>query len=207
MNSMRRLLNEGRSAHLFGPGLMVLGLMVLAVFVAGCQQQTDDPTAPTTNETTAEATTEPTPAVTDETVSAAGGGLPSSSECAPGETDSLPDGLWFGYVVDADSSSVEFDLACWFSGEAAIVAAAEDGEEEEPPNDYYIRNQNDRVRAVPVASGAEVEWLPNAGDPQTATMATVDEWLAGRAERQITLGVWLTVGSGEVTSIVEQYVP
>ncbi len=181
--------------------------MVLAVLAVGCQQEAEDGTAPTTNDTTAAATTEPDPAPTDETVSAPVGELPSASECAPGETNGLPDGLWFGYVVDADSASIEFDLACWFTGEAAIVAAAEDGEEEEPPNDYYIRNQNDRVRSVAVASGAEVEWLPNAGDPQSATIATVDEWLAGRAERQIALGVWLTVDLGEVTSIVEQYMP
>ena len=206
MNSMRRLLNEGRSAHLFGPGLMVLGLMVLAVFVAGCQQQTDDPTAPTTNDTTAAATTEPSPVATDETVTILGRELPSVSECAPGETNGLPDGLWFGFIADADSSGVEFDLACWFVGDPAVVAAAEDGEEE-PPNDFYIRNQNDLVRTIPLASNAEIEWLPNPGDPQTATMATVDEWLAGRTERQTTLGVWLTVESGEVTSIVEQYVP
>jgi hypothetical protein len=128
------------------------------------------------------------------------------SGCTPG-TDELPDGEWFGYVAGATPADVSFDLACWFSGPAAEQAAAEDGEESPPPNDYYVRNVNAMVRAVPVAAVAEVSWLPNTGDPTTATTVDYATWLAQRDSRDFQPGVWLTVTDGSVTFIEEQFVP
>lgn len=127
------------------------------------------------------------------------------SGCTPG-TAVLPDGRWFGYVTDATETSVTFDLACWFSGSAAADAAAEDGEESPPPNDYYIRNQNEMLREVPVASGTFVTWLPT-GDPADATTTSYEEWLAERPDRFYLPGVWLEITAGQVVLIDEQYVP
>jgi hypothetical protein len=134
--------------------------------------------------------------------------LASGSGCTPGPGD-LPDGEWFGYVDDADADAVSFDLACWFGGEAAVLAAAEDGEESPPPNDYYVRNANTELRDVPVAEEAPVAWLANVGDPATEATIAYDEWLTVRVERGVDLqpGVWLTVTDGEISEIVEQYVP
>jgi len=130
----------------------------------------------------------------------------SRSGCTPGTTE-LPDGEWFGYVGDVTATDLTFDLACWFSGPAAEQAAAEDGQESPPPNDYYVRNVNATVRTVPAAAGAEVEWLPNTGDPTTATTVDYVTWLAERESRDFQPGVWLTVADGMVTFVEEQYVP
>ncbi|RMH86193.1 MAG: hypothetical protein D6683_00900, partial [Actinomyces sp.] len=105
--------------------------------------------------------------------------LAEGSGCTPG-TDTLPDGEWFGYVTDTAPDAVTFDLACWFTGDAAALAAAEDGEESPPPNDYYIRNRSSRLRTVPVAGALDprptrVSWLANTGGPDLVD-GTYDEW-------------------------------
>lgn len=133
--------------------------------------------------------------------------LATESGCTPGTNDSLPDGEWFGYVDQATTTEIEFDLACWFNGEAAAVAAAEDGKESPPPNDYYVRNDNPGLRPLAVADGAAVTWLPNPADPTTEETVPYPEWLAGRTSRDFQPGVWLTVDDGAIVHIREQYVP
>lgn len=133
--------------------------------------------------------------------------LAAGSGCTPATDDSLPDSEWFGYVDEATTTQIEFDLACWFNGEAAALAAAEDGKESPPPNDYYVRNDNPGLRRLAVADGAGVTWLPNPGDPTTEETVLYPEWLAGRASRGFQPGVWLTVDDGAVVHIREQYVP
>jgi hypothetical protein len=128
------------------------------------------------------------------------------SGCTPG-TLVLGDGRWFGYVDSADAAAIEFDLACWFSGDGAILAAAEDGEESPPPNDYYIRNFNPQLRTISVGSMADVFWLPNTGDPSAQTTVPYADWLVGRAARSYQPGVWITIAGGEAVFIEEQYVP
>ncbi|MDH3296281.1 MAG: hypothetical protein OER95_18330, partial [Acidimicrobiia bacterium] len=102
---------------------------------------------------------------------------------------------------------LSFDLACWFTGDAATVAAAEDGEESPPPNDFHIRNDSDRLRTLAVDPGAAVDWLPNPGDPASVETVPYDVWLAEQPGRPVTPGVWLNVEDGRVISIEEQYVP
>ncbi len=128
--------------------------------------------------------------------------------CTPSSTDTLPEGRWFGFVVDAEEEQLSFDLACWFTGAAAAAAATEDGEESPPPNDYYIRNVSDRIRIHFVDSGTRVEWLPNPGDPASAETVSYETWLEGRTTRGFEPGVWLTVeDDSHVIRIEEQYVP
>ncbi len=102
---------------------------------------------------------------------------------------------------------MRFDLACWFTGEAAARAATEDGEESPPPNDFYVRNVSDAVRSLTVDPGASVTWLPNPGDPATEQTVTYAEWLTGRDARGFQPGVWLTVDGAVVVELHEQYVP
>ncbi len=128
------------------------------------------------------------------------------SGCTPGSSTTLPDGTWFGFVTTSDADSVEFDLACMFTGEAAIEAAAEDGEESPPPNDYYVRNENDAVRVVPVSGSATAVYYPT-GDPTGETEGTFDDWRSIVEERGPFFGVWLEVVNGEATAIREQWVP
>jgi hypothetical protein len=160
-------------------------------------------TSPATTTTAAPSTTAaPTTTSAPDTNSLADG-----SGCTPGTPDSLPDGEWFGYVDDATSSSLDFDLACWFTGDAAVLASAEDGEESPPPNDYYVRNVNPALRTLAVAADAEVAWLPNPADPSTEATAAYVDWLSARTGRAFQPGVWLTIAGGAIEQIREQYVP
>ena len=107
----------------------------------------------------------------------------SGAGCTPATTDTLPPGRWFGYITDAQLEELTFDLACWFEGAAAAAAAAEDGEQSPPPNDYYIRNESDRLRVHVVESNAEVVWLPDPGNPATTTTVDYEFWVAERLAR------------------------
>lgn len=136
-----------------------------------------------------------------------GAALADGSGCSPGTDDTIPDGRWFGFVDQADAGRVSLDVACWFSGEAAVAAAEADGEESPPPNDYHIRNDNDRLRSAPVGGQAGVSWLADPGDPATQEDIPYSVWLGVRTNRSFQPGVWLVVKDGLVTSIEEQYVP
>jgi hypothetical protein len=162
--------------------------------------------APATTTTGSETTTTTRAPTTTTTSTPDTNSLASGSGCTPGTTTSLPDGEWFGYVDDASAARLSFDLACWFTGDAAAQAAAEDGEESPPPNDYYVRNVNPGLRTLSVAGSATVAWLPNPGDPSTATVPYAD-WLTDRTARSYQPGVWLTITGGAITTIEEQYVP
>jgi hypothetical protein len=130
---------------------------------------------------------------------------PSGSGCTPGDGVALPEGEWYGVVVSASPSGIEFDPACWFTGEAAVAAAAEDGAEP-PPNDYYVRNKNPQVRSLSVSAETEVVWYPT-GDPASELIVTFSDWVDGVASRGLFFGVWLDVIDGEVLGIREQWVP
>jgi hypothetical protein len=206
---------------------LVIGVVALALLAAACggdeasttettttteppsttttaAGETSTTAAPETTTTTAAPTT--TTAATTTTVDV--NTLAVGSGCTPDSTQ-LGDGVWFGYIDTADTTSIEFDLACWFTGDGAVQAAAQDGAESPPPNDYYVRNENPQLRTVPVASGAEVSWLPNTGDPSTQTTVPYPDWLTSRATRgsDYQPGVWVTIEGGSATFIEEQYVP
>ncbi len=159
-------------------------------------------TEPPTTTTPPTSTAAPTTTAAPDTNSFADG-----SGCTPGTTGYLPDGEWFGYVSAATTGQLDFDLACWFTGNPAAAAATEDGEESPPPNDYYVRNVNPAVRTLAVASGAGVNWLPNTGDPSTEELVTYADWLTGRSGRAYQPGAWLVIEGGAIIEIQEQYVP
>lgn len=192
-------------------------VFLVALPFAGCSSEALDAvptTGPPESTTTTAAVDDPgtSAATTSEPASSTSSSvvdtdqMAEGSGCTPGD-GALPDGSWFGYVEATSAGSVEFDLACWFSGDAANAAALEDGETEVPvPNDYYVRNQNRALRSVPVADGAKVVWLEDP-DPSRPTTSDYPTWRAVRDGRTYLPGVWLTVAGGEVTEISEQYVP
>ena len=197
-------------------GARTVLICALVLAMASCATEvtptTDRGDATSTSEGTVAPTTSTTVAVTT-TIAAAttttGSSVTDQAEgsgCSPGPGP-LGDGEWYGYVVTAEPSSVEFDLACWFTGDAAAQAAAEDGEESPPPNDYYIRNDSDTLRTVPIGAGAEVIWFPEFGDPTSEATTTYEEWIAAIEGREFEVGTWLTIEGGEVVAIREQWVP
>ncbi len=173
------------------------------------QESTTTSESPVTTEAPTTSTTTAVPSTTiraTTTTSSDVAGEAEGSGCTPGQ-GALPDGEWFGYVEATGAGELEFDLACWFTGDAAVRAAAEDGEESPPANDYYVRNVNETLRTVSVATGAEVVWYPEVGDPSSETSVGYPDWVSQREERGIDLGVWLEVDDGAVIEVREQWVP
>ena len=196
-------------------GLVVFALAACGIGDSATPQSTStlqtSTALPATSSTT-ESPVDPTAATSEEPGSVTTSSIPtnelaSGSGCTPGTPETLPDGRWYGLIVEAAGTDIAFDLACWFSGDAAIVAAAEDGAESPPPNDYHVRNNSSRVRTLTVAPGADVSWLANPGDPATAEVIEFPTWLVDRQDRFHQPAVWLTVEGGVVTGIEEQYVP
>ena len=117
------------------------------------------------------------------------------SGCSPG-SDTLPDGIWWGYITDLSPSSVTFDLAClrWF----------------DPPDDgwegdggWAIENDNPRIRIVPIHPQAQAICLlwdcPPTPFPYT-------DWIEMAPVMPDTpdAGVWLYINDGEVTEVGEE---
>ena len=197
----------------------IIGL-VLSVLLAACGGSAgSDTTVPvettitTTSTTFAETITSTQPSTTVTTVATSTTettapdteDLADGSGCTPG-SGPLPDGFWFGLVASRSNESLEFDLACWFTDDAATQAAAEDGEESPPPNDYYVRNSNPDTREVPLGKAVDVSFFPD-GDPANGIEIDYDDWAAMVAARGYELGAWLEIEGGVITDIHEQWVP
>lgn len=126
--------------------------------------------------------------------------------CTPGEVDQLPEGWWAGTITAVEGPSIEFDLVCWFGGEAGEAAAAEDGVEF--TNDYYVRNTNPRTFTETFASpGTSPASCLGAGTPEP-TRCTIDDVLhqyaGGEGGYPI---VWLHVTGTTPDYLFVQYTP
>jgi hypothetical protein len=141
--------------------------------------------------------------------------MPASPEPPGGESPVLEDGHHFVYVTSASrledgTSEVEFDLAYFYVGQSAEREAAE--RDDEVLNGYYIVNENDRLRTLPLAEDVEVAYIPVDAccDLQPGN---VDAWLEAIVETSQTdyggadVPWWFTVEGGEVTRIEQQYLP
>ncbi len=130
----------------------------------------------------------------------------------------LEDGRHFGYIksIDTKDRTMEFDLAEFLTGDAASRAAAEDRvteSGEQIDNDYYVRNANDRLRTLSLVQDVEVrivDW-PQCCDLTEGDLATLAAAFrpGGKTERYHgpDSGYWLTVSSGAVSAIEEQFLP
>jgi hypothetical protein len=115
------------------------------------------------------------------------------SGCSPG-TDTLPDGIWWGYLDAFDEATVTFDLAC-------IRFDSDD----DPTSDgaaWVFENRNPRLRVITVSPSALVhcEWMSCPPHP-----FPYSDWIGdGRlphANAGPEVGVWLYVNDGIVTEI------
>jgi hypothetical protein len=137
---------------------------------------------------------------------------------------SLVEQLAFVQSVDATKGTVVADYAQWFTGEAATEAAREDGEigpDEQVPNDYYIRNDNTRLRTLDVADDTDVglqACYPDPGPCVTTEAVDVETWatlLSDPGSDVVSwqwygggyLPYWLTLDGDLVVQVVEQYLP
>lgn len=126
------------------------------------------------------------------------GGLLGSG-CSPG-SDTLPDGIWAGWIAARLAGQVDFDLACLHP----------------TPEEPRISNQSTRLRTVPIAENAVVYAIKNDGHIGTAVpyqtwqIAPVNRWCeAVMIAPFFPSGcpVWVYVNGGTATEIVEFWLP
>jgi hypothetical protein len=96
---------------------------------------------------------------------------PSGAGCTPGQTDTLPTGWWAGEITSVGESSIDLDLICFFSGDAATQAAQEDGTQAE--NDYYVRNANPRTFEIEFPDGTPASCAGLNAEPFACQAADV----------------------------------
>ncbi len=115
--------------------------------------------------------------------------------------------------VESGVTILTVDYIQFLTGEDAAAAAADRGDESPPPNDYYIVNDNTRLREFPVQDGIPVMTVvqdDGTSDPGGHTLSLAD-WLTrlsgptGDAFKSSFY--WLTVTGETITTIEQQYLP
>jgi hypothetical protein len=120
------------------------------------------------------------------------------SGCSPG-SDTLPDGIWWGYITDLSPSSITFDLAC--------LRFADETDDDPATEDYawVIENSNPKVRVVPVGSDTLVtcDWMYCPPNPFPYGEWIEDDRLP-HGDQGRERGLWLYINDGVVTEIGDE---
>jgi hypothetical protein len=155
------------------------------------------------------------PSTTD--ADAGGGAATTALPTSPSGEPVLEDGRHPVYLTDIDTAArtVEFDLIQFLRGDEATAAYIADHPDDPggPPNDYYIVNDNPRLRRLSVAENIKVTVLDWEGGfkPQVVAFANLRTKLAADlvpdVDRIWPSPFWLTVNDDTVTAIEEQYIP
>ena len=136
---------------------------------------------------------------------------PSASASAPPEAE-IADGRHFVFVKETGDTAVTFDLAILLSGRAAEEAAEKAGDEIPVPNDYYIVNDDPKLRTVIVGDAVEVsvyDWSRCCDDHTRISFDDFTGIVARPTEHfHGTLSpYWIRVRDGRIVRIEEQYLP
>lgn len=199
------------------------GLSLITVALAACADVSGQP-APTV------ITTQPTTITTVQPATTTTTAAPTTTTTIPATLPEMPEGTReFAYVTAIEASDgavlVTADYAQFLTGEMANEAAREAGEigeDETVPNDYYILNENPRLRELTVAPDAVVllQACMVDGDCVTQIAVSIDQWVALHAGEfpeglpdgfqwygRGTLPYWLILDGETVIGIEEQYLP
>ena len=160
-------------------------------------------------------TATPTPTPTPTPVATTAAPTPSAT-ASPSASPALTKdfGFFTGVVRATAPVRLQWDRATFLTGDAANEAAAAHGDESPVPNDYYIVNDNAKLRVLELASTVKVfgsiALNEDAGDPGVElaprTVAELLHFLARDKSRGIGFHLRLDA-AGHVTRIEEQYVP
>lgn len=150
---------------------------------------------------------------------AGGATTPRTGQPSASPSPALDDGRHFGYIqsvqLTAQPQFIVFDLAFLLTGDEANQAAADRGMETPVPNDYFIVNDNPRLRELPAAPGLRIlllDWTNCCdtmfrADPQLFQESfDRKKYPPGNYKGKFS-GYWLTVRGGAVTKVEEQYFP
>lgn len=143
--------------------------------------------------------TEPTAATTGKT--------PATSDVAR-QFCFMRGGTWEG-----STPYLSVDYAELLSGDEAAAAATAHGSESPPPNDYYIVNDNPKLRSIPADPNMTVKAITKSdGMVSGGYSIAFGQWfdvLIGMSGDDFVKDrpYWITVKDGTITAIEEQYLP
>ena len=186
-----------------------LAVAVTALLLVGAVACGDDDEPVASGDATTTTTTSVAPEVTTTTTTTTSPPVtvepPDIGDSMDTGVSELEDGRHFGYWQSFEIGDTvafgEFDLAYFLTGAEAEAAAAERGEIVE--NDYYIVNENPKLRTLIAHGDTQVTVLANQGGPDSVATNVADF----AVDRHESSGFWVTIVNGIVTSIEEQFVP
>ena len=129
------------------------------------------------------------------------GGQASGTEAA---APVLPDGDTTAYITKVASDRIVVDVVQVFNDDKAVKAAIADGK---PPSEAkyltgWVRNENPRLRTLPLAGGLDVRLLGGCEESGSDRAAVLSR-LADHAKRKGPYYYTLTVADGKVKRIQE----
>lgn len=192
-----------------------VAVIVLVVALVAIGDGDGDTTTAATSTTAGETPAATTAPAGETPATAAPGGAPTEPGDTPATEPALEDGRHPVHLtgLDAGGGTVTFDLIQFLTGDEATEAYHREVPDDPgpPPNDYWIVNDNPRLRELPVAADAAVTVLADGFEPRAITLAELPAHLAGdlspEPERIWHNPFWLTVEGGTVTALEEQYLP
>jgi hypothetical protein len=134
-----------------------------------------------------------------------------NTEPGPGVTEVappvLPDGRHDAYIrqIDKGRNTIVVDVVQVFNDDAAVEAAIADGQSRDQARylSTYVRNQNPRLRTLPMAGALRVQLRDSCGDPGNDRDALLTK-LAANARQKGVYYYTLTVSGGAVQRIQER---
>ena len=147
----------------------------------------------------------------------------SSESAVPGDEPGKQSSKEFGYIKKVTEKSgkdfLVIDYAQWLTDKAASKAATEDGfiaRGQEVENDYYIRNNNPKLRTFEIDPSVKITmktWkMDQTGQvgPKSITLAQFKNiYTSADSNSEVLTGApyWIELKNNKVTSITEQYIP
>lgn len=140
---------------------------------------------------------------------------PTPTPTATEPRTDLADGRHYARVTayDPDDRELTVDVVQWFEGDAAVAAAVDDGyQADDVANDYYVRNENKRLRTLTIRAGTDIVVNTIAfernGSSTKDTVITGAELVAyldaGTAQRAL---FWFELEGGTIVTLHEQFLP
>jgi len=162
------------------------------------------------DEVVAEEVVAETPPDTD---AAAGAETPPAGDSTPASTTERQPGMVVAVTGSPGAYVLRIDYVLFLTGPEANAAATAHGDESPPPNDYYVVNDNPKIREFPIQTGIPVSVVSNDdgtsdADGHTITLAQWVAALGGPAADVYKASIyWITITDGTITAIEAQYVP
>jgi hypothetical protein len=185
--------------------LAIAALAILtAATLTACGSNTPDP-QPSPAQPAAAPPSTPTPTLRTSRPAS----RPAASPATPNPGSDF--GFIRSWTAKPGAFYLRFDRAVLLTGKAADAASAAHGGESPVPNDYYIQNDNPRLREVVIADQATVigsQQLTGSPGPNPSSLKALLTFVHSGGPQAAATPFHLTYDdNGFVTRVQEQYVP